>query len=750
MSKKVSEGQGDVFSTKDLIEMPLINGLCIDATNEGSIFYCVKSFSFARGTTVSELYHYSLPYGSSTKLTSLQNDSLPTALVWNCEFNGLRDCVYFLRQGQIYGIPLDGGEARRVSDFSLSVQTFKIYMGAFKQIYIVVSFDVYPDLPSIDDTLARDADTAKKKASGKVFTSLMVRQWDKWDIYKKRNHIFICRTDITSEGLLVVDPQSPPIDLMEGLESDCPVKGSRYQHFDYTISPHGDRIALTMRPTDSEGKQLKDCAWTTNMDIVIGDLTLIPFAKEQFQLKSIFEVDKKKKVFCSHPVFSQNGKWMCYLTMQKPGFESDRKRIMVYDLESKEHYNLTEDIDVSFNTLVWGNDDKSLFATAFHQASSRIFRLFLNSDATQVTSVYVLRGDESRAEIHFSEGYRSYISFVESAILSPPKVIMQVTFATEDKIGEEFEPFIPLHQSAGISLPACSDDYERFMGDRRLVHSCNSSLSNGDVQVPLVRALRFQGGGGDLVHSWYLAPIGDESSFATHSKGLIVLLHGGPQGCFFNTWMQRWNSLWYASLGYGVLSLNFHGSASFGADFVESIHHDWGDKPYEDVLSAADFALENFTYLDPNRLAAGGASYGGYLSNWINGHSSRFKCLISHAGIFTLSNMYNHTEELWFPEWEFGSPHVNREEYEKWSPDIFAAQMKTPTLVVHGGKDYRVPETEGIATFNTLQRLGVPSKFLYFPDEGHWTVAPANSVLWHDTVEDWLWKYIGEDDNHKN
>jgi dipeptidyl aminopeptidase/acylaminoacyl peptidase len=223
---------------------------------------------------------------------------------------------------------------------------------------------------------------------------------------------------------------------------------------------------------------------------------------------------------------------------------------------------------------------------------------------------------------------------------------------------------------------------------------------------------------------------------------MIVFIHGGPQGAWMDGWSTRWNPAIYASAGYVVFAPNPHGSTGFGHAFCEQISGDWGGAVYEDIVRGVDAVVAQ-GYVDAGRIGAAGGSYGGYMVNWILGHDHRFKALVSHAGVYNLESMYGATEELWFPEWEFkGPPWENRELYERWSPHRFAAAFKTPTLVIHGELDYRVPVTQGFELFTALQRQGVPSKFLYYPDEGHWVLKPRNSRLWNETVMGWFDRFL--------
>jgi dipeptidyl aminopeptidase/acylaminoacyl peptidase len=227
---------------------------------------------------------------------------------------------------------------------------------------------------------------------------------------------------------------------------------------------------------------------------------------------------------------------------------------------------------------------------------------------------------------------------------------------------------------------------------------------------------------------------------------VAFLIHGGPQGSYGNHFHYRWNPQVYAARGYAVVMVDFHGSVGYGQAFTDAIRGDWGGKPLEDLQKGLEAATKRYSFLHPEKVCALGASYGGYMINWIAGNwSDRFKCLVNHDGNLDERMAYFDTEELWFPEWEHhGTPWENPASYAKHNPIDHVAKWKTPMLVIHGGQDFRVVDTQGLSTFTVLQLRGIPSKLLYFPDENHWVVKPANSVLWHDTVLDWLDQWTGE------
>jgi dipeptidyl aminopeptidase/acylaminoacyl peptidase len=250
----------------------------------------------------------------------------------------------------------------------------------------------------------------------------------------------------------------------------------------------------------------------------------------------------------------------------------------------------------------------------------------------------------------------------------------------------------------------------------------------------------FTGAKGDSVYAYFVYPVDFDPA---RKYPLAFLVHGGPQGSFGNDFHYRWNPQAYAGAGYAALMIDFHGSTGYGQAFTDAIRNDWGGAPYEDLMRGLDDAIARFGCIDRDRMAALGASYGGYMVNWIAGNTDRFKCLVSHDGNLDERMAYFDTEELWFPEWEHGgAPWQNPAAYAKHNPIDRVDRWKTPTLVVHGAKDFRVVETQGMSVFTALQRRGIPSKFLYFPDENHWVLKPQNSKFWHETVIGWLDQWL--------
>jgi dipeptidyl aminopeptidase/acylaminoacyl peptidase len=260
------------------------------------------------------------------------------------------------------------------------------------------------------------------------------------------------------------------------------------------------------------------------------------------------------------------------------------------------------------------------------------------------------------------------------------------------------------------------------------------------LDLPKAEGFTFKGADGDDVSGWLFRPPEFDPA---QTYPVVFLIHGGPQGAWHDEWHNRWNYQMFAAPGYAVVAINPRGSTGSGQKFTDQISQDWTGRVYDDLMLGLDHALKTYPFLDKDRIAAAGGSYGGFMVNWIAGHTDRFRALISHAGVFDLTSKYGTTEELWFPEWEFGGPPWERpEHYRERSPSAFVPNFKTPTLVIHGALDFRVPDAQGLGMFTALQRRGVPSRYVFFSDEGHWITKPANRVVWWREVTGWLDRYL--------
>jgi len=385
--------------------------------------------------------------------------------------------------------------------------------------------------------------------------------------------------------------------------------------------------------------------------------------------------------------------------MQRPGFEADRYGLMLYDRKTKQISNLTEILDVSVSEIFWSRDSSYIYITFGEKGRSVLSRISINGQDVKK----ILNGHTIGSPRLTPNGSR--IIFLKQGIHS----------------------LVELY-----SLDFTSNELTQLT-------DTNGSLLADLVMNP-AEEFWFDGASGEKVHGLLLKP----PLFNPGKKyPLILLIHGGPQGAWNDNFHFRWNAQMFAAPGYVVAMINFHGSTGYGQDFTDSISGDWGGKPFEDIMLGLDHLVSHHDFIDKKKVGAAGGSYGGYMVNWIEGQTGRFNCLISHAGVFDLRSMYGGTEELWFPEWEFrGTPWTNPEQYKKWSPSFYVENFRTPCLVIHGQYDFRLPVTQAFQFFTALQRKQVPSKLLYFPDEGHFILKPQNAQLWWKTVHEWFAEYL--------
>ncbi len=359
--------------------------------------------------------------------------------------------------------------------------------------------------------------------------------------------------------------------------------------------------------------------------------------------------------------------------------------------------SITSKLDLSFGEFAWGADNASIFCIAEQKGETPIFKLTV---ADGQLAEYITGGSFSSPSISF-DGKKLACS--QAAMVHPADIML----VDEGKA-------------------------------HNLSHANRELMQQ--LELPRPESVSVKGAGGTPMQMWIVKPPGFDP---TKKWPLVYLVHGGPQGAWEDGWSYRWNPELWAAQGYVVALPNPRGSTGFGQQYVDEISGDWGGKCYEDLMAGVDY-LERLAYIDTNRMAAAGASFGGYMMNWFEGHTNKFKTLITHCGVYNFDSMYATTDELWFDEWEHGGPPWggNRESYEKHSPHRFAQNFKTPMLIIHNDNDFRVPMGEGYQLFTTLQRLGVPSRMINFPDESHWVLKPANSVYWHKEVFDWLKKYV--------
>jgi dipeptidyl aminopeptidase/acylaminoacyl peptidase len=544
---------------------------------------------------------------------------------------------------------------------------------------LAFTMEVFTDCDSLACTADRLAAREATAATGVVHDRLLFRHWDTWED-GRRSHLF---TLPLAEG---GGAAGDPVELAPGMDADVPsVPFGGAEEF--AFSPDGESIVFTARSAGREE------AWSTDFDLWQAAADGSGGARE---------LTADNPAWDTAPVFSPDGRTLAWLAMERPGYEADRFRIRLRDLATGSTRTLAEGWDRSPGGLAFSPDGTTLWATAGNVGQVSLFAIDIASGAVRE----VVR---------------------EGHVRDPAPVALP---------GGERVVFGRDTLTAPVDLWSVAADGSDLV---RLTEVNRERLEGVALGRP--EQFSFAGAAGDTVYGYAVTPADFDPS---RRYPVAFLIHGGPQGSFGNDFHYRWNPQVYAGAGYASVMIDFHGSTGYGQAFTDAIRDDWGGKPLEDLQKGLAAAVARFPWLDGERACALGASYGGYMVNWIAGAwPDRFACLVNHDGLFDQRMMYYATEELWFPEWEHGGPyHANPEGHERHNPVQHVERWRTPMLVVHGGQDFRVPETQGFATFTALQRRGIPSRLLYFPDENHWVLSPANSVLWHDTVLGWLDRWL--------
>ena len=584
---------------------------------------------------------------------------------------------------------------------------------------------------------AKDDAAEKSPVKAKVFDQLLYRHWNAYD-NGKRSHLFL--TDLSCDSAPPKERAKPtfqhmtepclPRDLTPGSHDVPPFSlGGQDQ---YQFSPDGREIAFTSNLDEVQ-------ATSTNSDVFTLALAA-PDARPVNRTAANRGSD-------STPLYSPDGRYLAIRSQFRAGYESDRFRLQLIDRGTGSIINLTENFDRWVDSVSWAPDSSKLYFTAEDAGESPIYSIEApggpkeapggSKEARGGQIKVVVRGYND-APIPAPDG--KSLLFARSSVRFPTEL-----FTISAAVGT------PLPRSDHASLAAPRLEYSEK--DDALVPTAIASqltrLNDAlleQIQMQPLEWFWFTGAEKKQVQGFIIKPPGFNPASQYPVKFLI---HGGPQGAWGDEWSFRWNPNLFAASGYVVVMINPRGSTGYGQQFIDEINGDWGGRPFTDLMLGLDAAEQKYEFIDRQRECALGASYGGYMANWILGHSDRFKCIVSHDGMFSTESAYGTTEELWFNEWEFkGTPWSNRELYRRWSPALSAPNFKTPTLVVHGQLDYRLDVSEGFQLFTTLQRLNVPSRMLYFPDEGHWVLKPQNSQLWYKTVNDWVGWYIGAPGKH--
>jgi dipeptidyl aminopeptidase/acylaminoacyl peptidase len=575
---------------------------------------------------------------------------------------------------------------------------------------VLFTSTVYPDCPAITPmdggvgdkcNADRDAAAAASNVKAQIFTHLLYRHWDHYT-GEKRSHLFLAT--VASGAVRDLTPNDP---------HDVP-----------PFSLDGGGCGCDFAP-DS-----KELAFTENID----PEPAISISAKIFTLDLANPAAKPVAISTSlggnfNPAYSPDGKYIAWRSQERAGYESDKFGIVLYDRDAKTTVtNLWPNFPNWVDEFVWVDREHILF-TSGEKGEAPIYETNITED--DLKRFGKVAGEWSNVRLILVKGY-PYILGTLVRVDHPSEVVLGNALEMNDS-ARKIRVF-PNGNRPNEDLTSVS--YE----PQEITHLNDALLAQLDL--PKMESFWFEAADKTKVEGFIIRPPGFDPAKKYPVKFLI---HGGPQGAWGDMWSYRWNAELFAANGYVVVMINPRGSTGYGQDFVDGVNGDWGGKPFTDLMQGLDYAEQHYPFIDKSRECALGASYGGYMANWVLGHTDRFKCIVSHDGMFDPESAYGTTEELWFNEWEFkgmpwdyyGKPDADNP-FRKWSPAMSAKNFKTPTLVIHSQLDYRLDVSEGFQLFTTLQRLKVPSKMLYFPDEGHWVLKPQNSRLWYKTVNDWV------------
>jgi dipeptidyl aminopeptidase/acylaminoacyl peptidase len=557
---------------------------------------------------------------------------------------------------QVFIANLDGSNVRALTTRAEGVQPPLVFSRDGRMLAFVSDVEMQQGIPATAHSLTR----------------LLYRHWDEWRD-KARHHIFLTTVD-----------GGEPRDLTPG-DFDSPPTQQEDNAFVFT--PDGKELVFV---SNRDGIDRE--AWSTNTDI-----WSVPVGGGQAKpLTSNPAAD-------AQPVFTPDGRFMLVRAQRRPGFESDRWYLDVYDRGEGNHRTVFDAEDLSVTDFTLSRDGRTIFFTATWNGADALYRVPFEG---------------GRPELMTNES--------EAGSISAPQAGLDFAVVSKSTLTSPAELF---------RLPFAAKSLQP------LTHENDAWLR--DVAFAKPERLTVPGAGGVPIQYWVLRPSGFDP---TRKYPIVFLLHGGPQGAWDDAWSYRWNPALWAAQGWVIVAPNPRGSFGFGQKFVDEISQDWGGRVMQDLEAVFD-AAGRLPYVDATKQGIAGASYGGYAVNWIIGHSNRFTVAVTHDGVFNIESMALATEEQWFTDWEFGGPPSSakaRENYAKWSPHLLAQNIKTPTLVITNELDFRVPVDQGLQLFTALRRNGVPSQALVFSDEGHWVLKPLNSKLWHETVFGWMKKYLGE------
>jgi len=641
------------------------------------VLYAVRTTDVTKNTRSARTYIVSTTGGAARPFPGA--DVSATEARWSPD--GRR--VAYIADGQLWVVDASGSNPRQLTSLTGGA-TGPVWAPTGEQIAFTSA--VYPECSTDACNAAREKAASDSKVKAHIADQLMFRHWNAWD-NGERSHLFVVGLDGT-----------PPKDLVAGARYDVP-PGPFGGSEGYAWSPDGRELTYTAKD------QGRADAWSTDLN-----LYTVPVAGGRPVV-----ITAANRGADQNPVYSPDGRFIAYVSQARPGFESDRTRLMLYSRADRTTRELLPAWDRNADAYIWAPDMSAIYVQTTDAGRDKLYRVRLSAGGSPsrvraAAAPELIVGEHNNASFALAADGRTLVWARDAA-----------QFPAEVYAGQ-------IQPQGPVSAHAVTRENDALVGQ---------------LALNPVEDYWFTGAAGARVQGFVLKPPGWQ---AGRKYPVVLLIHGGPQGAWLDQWHSRWNYQMFAATGAALVIVNPRGSTGYGQKFVDEVSKDWGGKVYTDLMRGLDAAIAANSWIDTTAMGAAGGSFGGYMVDWIAGHSNRFKALVSHAGPFNLENMSLATEELWFPDWEYGGPIWNPRamatQYRVYSPHLYVKNFKTPTLVTGGELDFRVPYTEDLSMFTALQRMNVPSRLVIFPDEGHWIGKPQNQRLWWSEVQGWLEKYL--------
>ncbi|MEZ6092956.1 MAG: S9 family peptidase [Pirellulaceae bacterium] len=665
---------GDRMTPELLWKLGRFSGADINSTGT-HVAYLVRNYELSENSGTSDLHLIDLTTGTDSVVC--QKWKAINSVQWAGSEANEKLFVEAQETGeendstQVWTLTVDAPILVRMSNIEGGIANLKVASNAKRLAYTAdikmdkTVNDLYADLP---------------KADARIIDHLMYRHWNSWHDFAY-SHVLV--VDIGDDGAL-----SPAKDIMDGIAADCPVPpfGGNEQ---FAWAPDASELVYTTKISDD---------WAQSTDSAL-------YAKKIGSDESAKLLTPDMPGYDNDPNYSPDGKWVLFHSMERPGFEADRNRVMLINRETGAVTEITKGLDQPAHGTQWSPDGKKVYFTSEMKGTQQIYEMTL--DTAELRPVSSGRFDWDLIAV-FPDGKSALVG--RQNMLRPTELFQ-----------------MSLLDGSVVALSHINDEIY------------------ATLELPVIEERMVEASDGKQIHCWVILPP-DFDPKSNHKWPLLTYCQGGPQSQIGQWFSFRWNFHLMAANGYVVVAPNRRGLPGFGQEWNDEISKDWGGQAMRDILAATD-AMANENYIDRDRMGAVGASFGGYTVYWLMGnHADRFKTMIAHCGVFNLESMYGSTEELFFVKWDLGGPYWEGGDiaklYDRFSPHRFAKNWDTPLLVIHGEKDFRVPVTQGMEAFTVAQVQDVPSRFLYFPDEGHWVQSPQNGVLWHRVFFDWLDRYL--------